>query len=124
MAYTKRRCGRPAALRFAKHVDMQGKQAPAVVQTDRADAGQFEARGLVEQRRFDKFLEPLHLQADRRLRAAQVLRRPGEASRVDDADEGPQDVDGNVAHCDASDSLTSPRFYYISPAHKLHTCNY
>jgi hypothetical protein len=83
---------------FVEHLVVQLEEPFAVVEADGSNARQFEARDLLEQRRLDQFLQPLHLQADGRLRPPKVFRCAGEAARVDDGDESSNDVDRNAAH--------------------------
>lgn len=89
--------GLSSLLGLVEHLIVQPQQTAAVVEADRPDGRQFEARDLLEQRRLDQLLETLNLQADRRLGPTEVFRCSGEAARFDDRDKGPNDVDGDAA---------------------------
>ncbi len=98
---------------------MQPDKPLAVFEADGPDRGKLEARGPLEQWRLDKLLESLHLQADGRLRTAEFLGRAGEAARLDNGDESPDDVDRNAAHGLAPSSSKTIKFIRLihgSPA--------
>ena len=122
------RVRRLAPCGLVEHFVVQPDQPPAEFEADGADGGELEARRLLEQRRPDQLLEPLHLQADRRLRPPQVLGRAREAARLDDSDESPDDVDRNAGHgAGARRPLPATEARLIqgfAALHKRFQCNY
>src|SRR5580698_6347816 len=100
---------RLAAAKFVQHVVVQSQQALSIIEADVPHGRQFESAALLEQRRFDEFLQSFHLKADRRLGPSELLRGACEASRFHDGDKGSQNVDGNAAHEESLSDRT--RFY-------------
>jgi hypothetical protein len=81
-----------------EHFVVLGENLSTVIEAYLAAPRQNQPRSFLEQGRFDQFLQPFHLEADRRLRASQILRRPRETARVHHRDKGSEHVDGDGAH--------------------------